>query len=173
MSYPARAEGLGKLDNTLLFSCTISLSWRRENWREFVARISSMIRRIVKIWEVVGRFLPKPFWSFLRTFTTSGRWKQNIIKLNSNSNKSYTAVVRDDSEVPFAKGKLKPSVYFSIALCLYSLLHNWRSISLNFFVIHTYRGISLRPTANLILIALRTVSSTSTWKCPSIMSSWS
>ena len=39
----------------------------------FFVHTSWVIRRTVRIWEVADRFLRKPFWFFLRTFSTSGQ----------------------------------------------------------------------------------------------------
>ena len=87
--------------------------------------------------------------------------KQGIINLSCYSIKIYTIVVLSDTEVTFLEKRMQFFVHFIIVLCLYTLLHNQRSLLLNFLVFHTFVGISLKPTAFLLLIFFNTVSSSS------------
>ena len=72
---------------------------------------------------------------------------------------------------PFlGKGRMHPFIHLSILFWLYTALHCWSSISSNCLVFHTSRGISSSPAAFLFLILLRTESSSSLMKGPSLMS---
>ena len=63
------------------------------------ARIPSMIRRMIGISDVVGRFLGKPFWFYLRIFLISGRIQLKSRELQTLA--SYASVVIRDSDVVF------------------------------------------------------------------------
>ena len=70
----------------------------------FFARIISMIRRIVRIFDVVDRFLRKPFWFFLREkyfdFRLDMVEKQSIVKFSTYRDKCYASADVPDSKVP-------------------------------------------------------------------------
>ena len=101
----------------------------------FFAR-SPMTRWIVRIWEVVDRFLGKPFWFFQRIFSASGQiWFRNIINLISSSSKSYDTVVLCDFEVTFLR-EMKDTAFRLFFCCvfytkLYKIEETCREISLS------------------------------------------
>ena len=47
---------------------------------------------------------------------------------------------------------MQPFVHFSVLFCLYKMLHNLKSMSSNFLVIHTSSGILSKSAAFLLLI---------------------
>ena len=51
-------------------------------------------------------------------------------------------------------------------------MHNWRSMSSNFWIFHTSGDILSRPAVFLLLIFFSNTSSSSSISCPSLMSSW-
>ena len=53
------------------------------------ARISSMIRRIIRLSKFVDRFLQKPFGFFPRIFSISG-----LIRLRSRALETFAAIVK-------------------------------------------------------------------------------
>ena len=67
-------------------------------------------------------------------------------------------------------GKLRMKPF--VNLCLYTALQNRGSISSNFLVFHTSRGISSRPAAFLFLIFPSNSLNYSWVNCPSLTSSW-
>ena len=71
----------------------------------------------------------------------------------------------------FMKAKIYPFIYFSIVFCLYTALHDQRSMSSNFLVFNISGGILLRPVAFLLLIVVSIVLSSSSIDCQSFMSS--
>ena len=105
-------------------------------------------RRIVRICEVVERFLWKQFWFYLRILSTSV-----LIRLSSYRSKSHASVVLCDSEVTFFWEK-GGCCLLSISLLyfLYTALQNWRCISSNFLVFHTSRDISSKSADFLLLL---------------------
>ena len=67
------------------------MSWKKSTIQDF-SRTPLIIRLIVNSYKVVDQFLRKPFWFFLRIFTTSC-WIRCIINLSIYSNKGYTSVL--------------------------------------------------------------------------------
>ena len=107
---------------------------------------------------------PKNFLDF-RSDTVE---KQSIINFISYRSKSYTFPVLGDSEVTFFRevnGMMQP-------LCLFMVLQNWRSKSLNYHVFLTSGSISLRPAAFLLLIFVSSTLSSSSVNCPSLIFCW-
>ena len=78
----------------------------------FFLSAPSMIQWIIRICDVVNRFLQKPFRFFKRIFLNE---KQCIINLSSYISKSHVSVVLSDFKVTFLeKERLQPFVHFSI-----------------------------------------------------------
>ena len=74
----------------------------------FFANSPSIIRRIIRMFDVLDRFLRKSFWFFQRIFLTSSR-----IRLWTS--KDYTFVIRSDSKVAFLREKeVQIFIHFSI-----------------------------------------------------------
>ena len=105
----------------------------------FFARTPSRIRRIVKICDV-DRFLRNPFWFFLSIFSILGSKRLRCRAL-------YTLAAMDVRVIPrlfltfprsplFGKVGMHPFVHLSIAFWLYTELHCWSRILLNFLVFH-------------------------------------
>ena len=83
------------------------------------------------------------------------------------------------------KGNMKPFVYLNIMFCLYTVLHNQRSISSNYLIFQIQKAFrqDLRHSVLFSFLFARsfylfvdlffnTVSSSSSVNCPSLMSSW-
>ena len=78
--------------------------------------------------------------------------KQSIIN-NCYSSKSSASVVLSDSKVTLLGKRFHLFFFhFSFMFCLYTMLHNLRSMLKNFFVFHTSESILSRPTVFLQLI---------------------
>ena len=114
---------------------------------------------------------------FLRIFSTSGQ-----IGLKSKALQTSAAIAVRDMPLQFLvilrlhfldKKEIQPFTHFSILFCLYIVLHNRSSMSSNFLIFYTSGGISLRPTAFLILIFFSRVSSSPFISCSRLMSSCS
>ena len=105
---------------------------------KFFTRTPSMIRRILRICDVVGRFLRKPFRFFPRIFSISGSILLSIRNLSHYRCNSYASVALGDCEVTFLReGEDAAFVHLSTVICLCTALQNRRSKSPNFFVFQT------------------------------------
>ena len=95
---------------------TLEKSTKDSVTTRFFAQTSLMIRRIVRIGNVVDRFLRKSFDSFSKNFLNfkfDRVEKQSIINLSSCRCKSYASVVLDDFEITFHKdATFCPPLYF-------------------------------------------------------------
>ena len=127
----------------------------------FFALTLSMIRRIIRIYKVLNRFLRKLFWfsKKILNFKSNTIEKQGIINLSSHSSKSYV-----DSSW-WLRGNLS---WESGEDCL--SFHYPRNMSSTSFVFHTLRDIL--SSRFLLLNFFCIVSSSSSVNCKSFMSSW-
>ena len=69
----------------------------------------------------------------------------------------------------FRKGMMQPFVCFSVVFCLYTMLHNQRSMSSNTLIVYSWGCISSRPAAFLLVIFFSMVSSSFSVNYPSFL----
>ena len=96
------ARSIYSIFSLFMESRAMDKSTKKSLVSRFFARSPSIIRRIIKICDVVDQFLWKPFWFFQRFFSIS-----NSIPLSSRTlyilagSKCYTSVVLGNSNVNF------------------------------------------------------------------------
>ena len=99
------------------------------------------------------------------------RKKQGIINLSSYSSKGNASVVLIDSEIIFL-WEVEDTAFCLFRYCLYTALHNRRSMSLNFLDFYTSGTILSRLADFFLLIFFSTASSSFSVNCPSLKFSW-
>ena len=142
----------------------------------FFAHTPSRIQRIVKICDIVDRFLRKPFWFFLSIFSILGSMRLHsraLYILTAIDVRVISQLILANPRLPFLGiGKMHPFVHLSIVFWLYISLQCRSSMSLNFLIFHTSGGYSSSPATFLSLIFLSTEFSSSCVNCPSLTSNW-
>ena len=117
---------------------------------------SPSIRRIIKICDVVDRFLRKLFWFFLSIFSILGSMRLHRRALHILAAMDVRVIPRQFLTTPrssfLGKGRMYLFVHLSIVFWLYTALQYQSSMSSNSLVFPTSNGISSISAAFLVYI---------------------